>query len=256
VLDAMSAAAARDDDRWDRMSESIDLLFARMGSLEHNQHLAAGQIDISVQVIEQVLKDQAALTKQIEATGQAVAQLTSHQRDAQRSPFRPDPDYTAPPFNRRPAGDTVNHDHRGGFQGFGENSRHHRHAIPKLAFPKFEGDNPLIWKDKCLNFFQLYELPQSLWTTTAAMNIDGPTAKWLQIYKLRYGLGDWEPFISAVVEQFGSHDYSSAMNELLDFTQTSTLDEYILGFTDLQFHVSMHNPGLDEVFLFHSSSEA
>ena len=74
----MSEAAARDDDRWDRMSESIDLLFARMGSLEHNQRLAAGQIDINVQVIEQVLKDQAALTKQIEATGQAVAQLTSH----------------------------------------------------------------------------------------------------------------------------------------------------------------------------------
>ena len=111
----MSDAAARDDARWDRMSESIDLLFARMGSLEHNQRLAAGQIDINVQVIEQVLKDQAALTKQIEATGHAVAQLTSHQRDSKRSPFRPDPDHTAPQFNRRPAGDTVNHDHHGGF---------------------------------------------------------------------------------------------------------------------------------------------
>ena len=78
--------------------------------------------------------------------------------------------------------------------------------------------------------------------------MDGPSAKWLQIYKLRYGLGDWDQFISAVVDQFGSHDYSSAMNELLDLTHNSTLEEYISAFTDLQFHVSMHNTGLDEVF--------
>jgi len=149
----MEDTAVRDDARWERMTESIDLLFARMGSLEHNQRLTAGQIDINVQVIEQVLKDQAALTKQIEATGQGVAQLTSEQRNPHHPPVHPDSDHSAHQVPRRPAGTNTYSEYHGGFQGFGEHARHHRHAIPKLAFPKFEGDNPLIWKDKCLNLF-------------------------------------------------------------------------------------------------------
>jgi hypothetical protein len=80
------------------------------------------------------------------------------------------------------------------------------------------------------------------------MNMEGPSAKWLQVYKLRYGLGEWEQFIAAVVEQFGSQDYNSAINDLLDLKQTASVEEYISEFTDPQFQVSMHNSGLEDVF--------
>jgi hypothetical protein len=54
----MEEETLKDDARWDRLSESVALLFARLGDLERHQRLTAGQVDVSVQILEQVLKDQ------------------------------------------------------------------------------------------------------------------------------------------------------------------------------------------------------
>lgn len=35
----------------------------------------------------------------------------------------------------------------------------------------------------------------------AFMHMDGNSARWLQVYKLKYGLGSWEQFIKAVEEK-------------------------------------------------------
>jgi len=59
--------------RWDTMMESIDLLFAEVADVDRVQQQMATQLDISAQLIDQVLKDQQALAKQMEITGQAVA---------------------------------------------------------------------------------------------------------------------------------------------------------------------------------------
>jgi hypothetical protein len=33
----------------------------------------------------------------------------------------------------------------------------------KMSFPKFSGDHPKIWKDKCLDYFRLFNVNPSLW---------------------------------------------------------------------------------------------
>lgn len=58
-----------------------------------------------------------------------------------------------------------------------------KNLVPKMSFPRFEGDNPRIWKDKCLDYFHLFELPSSLWATMASLSMDGKASKWLQVYK-------------------------------------------------------------------------
>jgi len=78
--------------------------------------------------------------------------------------------------------------------------------------------------------------------------MDGPAAKWLQVYKLRYGLGLWEDFIAAVEDQFGSYDYRDSICDLVTLTHTGSLEDYISAFIDLQYQVSMHNLGLDEMY--------
>jgi len=30
--------------------------------------------------------------------------------------------------------------------------------MPKLEFPKFDGDNPSLWKDRCETYFEVYKL--------------------------------------------------------------------------------------------------
>ena len=59
-----------------------------------------------------------------------------------------------------------------------------------------------------------------MWTIAASMHMDGPAAKWLQVYKLRYGLGSWEDFIAAVEEQFGSYDYHDSLLLLTSNTKS------------------------------------
>lgn len=81
----------------------------------------------------------------MEVTGQAVAQLTRQQQ----SP--PDP----PPFRPRQtaqthqtSGDTPHPRTSGG------------NVIPKMPFPTFTGEHPCIWKEKCLDYFHLFNIPR------------------------------------------------------------------------------------------------
>jgi hypothetical protein len=82
-----------------------------------------------------------------------------------------------------------------------------RAALPKLGFPKFCGDHPRIWIDKCCDYFHIYNIPECMWTTVASLHMEDNAAKWLQVYKLKVGLGDWGMFVAAVEEKFGAYDY-------------------------------------------------
>lgn len=77
ILEEMESSGQKEDERWDRMMKSIDLLFARVGDIDRVQHQMAAQIDLNIQIIDQVLLDQITLAKQLEATGQAISQLQS-----------------------------------------------------------------------------------------------------------------------------------------------------------------------------------
>jgi hypothetical protein len=80
------------------------------------------------------------------------------------------------------------------------------------------------------------------------MNMDENASKWLEVYKLKHGLGTWSDFIAAVESQFGTYDYRDYIYDLLTLEQDGPSEDYTTTFTDLQYQVSMHNMGLDEVF--------
>ena len=112
----------------------------------------------------------------------------------------------------------------------------------------FNGVNPVIWKDKCLDFFHFYSIPESLWVTSASLNMDENSSKWYKTYKLTNGIGTWSEFIAAVEQQFGSYEYRDAIGELVSLYQEGTLEEYISAFVDLQYQITMHNTGMDQVY--------
>ena len=120
--------------------------------------------------------------------------------------------------------------------------------VHKLSCPTFDGSNPRIWKSKCLDYFQLCNIDEAFWTTAASLSMDGNAAKWLQVYKKKYGLGDWESFIAAVEKKFGAHDYRDAISKLLELKQTTSVEEYAIAFENLQFEICMHNDGFDDMF--------
>ena len=233
----MASSTQREDERWDQMTESIDLLFARMGGVERVQSQMAAQLDLSTQIMDQLLRDQNTLAKQMDTTGKTVSNLIQQFSSSTQAPYGRQRVFPAdssssgePPVNPSFPAAT------------------HRHAVPKMSFPKFTGANPTIWRDKCLDYFHIFNIPETLWTPTAAMNMDDNAAKWLQVHKLKYGLRTWFEFVANVESHFGSYAYRDALNDLIALEQEDSLEEYIATFTDLQYQASMHNLGLDEIF--------
>ena len=193
----MDARFQQDDEHWTQVNENFDLLFARVESLGVNQARLESQMNLGNQVMEQILKDQQTLAKQIEITGDAVARLTLHRAPSPETeepppspthlhgspsrsshPFRPSahgisarPPPSGNCFRREPVG----------FTGL-------RHVTPKMSCPTFDGSNPRIWKSKCLDYFELCNIDEAYWPTAAALNMDGNAAKW---YKCTRNSMDW-----------------------------------------------------------------
>lgn len=172
----MADATKKDDERWETVMENLDLLFARVGEVDKNQQQVEATIDMSTKVIEQMLRDQQLMAKQIEATGQAVAQLTLQQMCAREDqPVSPTSSETTVgnPYQRaRPP------DPRASRAGTGRPPPHRDHHNmrgfqPKISCPRFEGQNPCIWKAKCQDYFQLLNIPESMWTTVASLHMMG-----------------------------------------------------------------------------------
>ncbi|CAN6253106.1 unnamed protein product [Urochloa humidicola] len=71
----MSQAESKNDERWDYMQESIDLLFAKVGRVETQQDQMREQLDLNSKVVDQTVRDQIVLAKQLAETGRVVAEL-------------------------------------------------------------------------------------------------------------------------------------------------------------------------------------
>lgn len=80
------------------------------------------------------------------------------------------------------------------------------------------------------------------------MHLQDNAAKWWQTYKLSNPAVTQKKFIVDIQETFGSDDYSSTLNELLDLKQTATVEEYITQFKSLQYDVSIHGGQYDPLF--------
>ena len=87
-----------------------------------------------------------------------------------------------------------------------------------------------------------------MWITAAHLHFEGNAAKWYQAYKQNHTFKNWDHFCSVVEEEFGSNDFRTAMNALLDLKQTGTVEDYTSQFQALQYDVTMHNSHYDEMF--------
>ncbi|KAK3132522.1 hypothetical protein QOZ80_6AG0523620 [Eleusine coracana subsp. coracana] len=94
----------------------------------------------------------------------------------------------------------------------------------------------------------MYRVRDSMWVTAASMHMEGNAARWLQLYKLTKGLGNWEQFKKEVLAKFGAYEYAKAMHELLHLRQKGMVAEYVAAFQEARYATAMHNPELDEIF--------
>lgn len=72
----MAEASRKEDEHWERVMQSLDLLFARVDDIDKVQQRIQVIQELGARTMEQVIKDQTMLARQMETTGKAVAQLT------------------------------------------------------------------------------------------------------------------------------------------------------------------------------------
>jgi hypothetical protein len=102
----------------------------------------------------------------------------------------------------------------------------HRGALPKLSFLKFSGENLKIWINKCGDYFCIFNVPECMWTTATSLHMEENMAKWLQVYKMKRGLGDWATFVEAVENKFGAYDYRTTVQDLLGMKHVGMVEDY------------------------------
>jgi hypothetical protein len=51
--------------------------------------------------------------------------------------------------------------------------------LPKINFPRFEGDNPKLWQSRYESYLDMYGVDSSVWVKVASMHFDGLAARWL-----------------------------------------------------------------------------
>ncbi|KAK1607032.1 hypothetical protein QYE76_030705 [Lolium multiflorum] len=118
----------------------------------------------------------------------------------------------------------------------------------KMSFPRFDGENPKIWKDKCLDYFRLFNVNPALWLVSSTLHMEGNAALWLKAYRLRHEISTWPALMSAVLEKFGADDYRKFLKQLLALKQKGSVEEYQLQFEALSYQISIQNPNYDEQF--------
>jgi len=257
LLEHMADKELVEEQRWGDLLEHLDLLSKRLNDVGITQQELKQQLSDTNQKVDQCSAQQRLIAKQVQANGQAVAQLTVRQFENDHSSVS-DGSVIANEEDHR--FENVFAD-RGKAQMQTGPSHHPtqprstqrsesipRHALPKLLFPTSDGSQPKVWLDKCLNYFHIYQLPESLWVDTASMHLQENAAKWWQTYKLQHSNVTWSTFSAALQTTFGPDDHWYALNELMDLKQTDTVEDYTTRFKSLQFDVTLHGCSYDDMF--------
>lgn len=126
---------------------------------------------------------------------------------------------------------------------------HEYHAKPpKHNFPRFSGENPRMWLDMALTYFEMYNISPHQWVSTATLYLEGHVALWWQAYKRRRPILLWEEFSGAVVQEFGEEEFETQMHSLLQLRQTGSVSEYRSAFEAAMYHLIALDPSLNTIF--------
>ena len=170
--------------------EGIDAISSRLEEIDKKMEEQAGRIDavqakvnLTMSSIADVRQEQVSVAK-----GAKAAQQTASPRDATEvllpsPPPHPPPPPLQVPRPRPQTGSSAQPD-TGRVEGQtpeGQLSR--RPWMPKMDFPRFEGDDVRIWIDGCESFFLLYDIPENFKVTSATLHLGGDATHWYLTYK-------------------------------------------------------------------------
>ncbi|KAJ3687784.1 hypothetical protein LUZ61_016948 [Rhynchospora tenuis] len=120
--------------------------------------------------------------------------------------------------------------------------------LPKLDFPKFDGSDPIVWKNNCEFYFAMYQVPEDYKTRMAVMNFDEEMHQWyLGLVDGPYQL-QWPELVEEVMGRFKLSVDKHPVDEFKRIHQVGKVDDYIKRFDKARIKLKKHNPIVNEEF--------
>lgn len=130
-----------------------------------------------------------------------------------------------------------------------EGSARPKSFLPKMDFPRFDGQDVRIWLDMCETYFEMYQIPENFKVSAAVLHLTGNAAQWYQSIKLVEEVRDWAHFRYAVALEFEGNSNCEESLALQLLTQTGTVSEYKQQFDSLVYQARLFDPSFGGMML-------
>lgn len=120
--------------------------------------------------------------------------------------------------------------------------------FPKMDFPKFYGEFPRLWRDRCEMFFEVYSVPAMLKTRFAALNFRGAAATWLQTVERKGRIVDWGQLCALVMTKFDKNQYQLLLKQFEALRQKGSVEDYQEEFDGMAHGLLLYNDGYDDTY--------
>jgi len=115
----------------------------------------------------------------------------------------------------------------GGFPGGRDDDRHAGSRLPKISFPKYDGESdPLTWLTKCESYFRGMRTLEMEKVWLASLHLDGIAAQWYYTVERDHDIISWARFADFVNLRFGPPIRANGLAELKDLHRTGSVEEY------------------------------
>jgi hypothetical protein len=204
ILEVMANREKEGLDRWEAMLMKVD-------RLTEVQERLVMQTELSATMAKRAMEERVRLAQQLEQVEKEVAgfRLEQQAREMEHGSHgqnhKDDAQQEAEPSHRYR--DRFYQRSREETNRRSEEREFQQAPLPRMGFPRFEGGEPKIWLKKCVDYFHLYHVPETVWVMSASLHMEENAVRWFQVYTLRNGLSSWEEFAQAVLQKFGTGDY-------------------------------------------------
>jgi hypothetical protein len=120
--------------------------------------------------------------------------------------------------------------------------------LPKVSFPRFDGEQPRHWKARTEKYFKMYFVEQSLWISVSEMHFDGAASLWYQSIESDVVDYYWPDFCALLHHRFDRDQHELLIRQLFHVQQTSTISEYLSRFTQLADQLKVYSPKHDQLY--------
>ncbi|WVZ88557.1 hypothetical protein U9M48_035065 [Paspalum notatum var. saurae] len=125
---------------------------------------------------------------------------------------------------------------------------HQSGRLPKLNFPCFDGENPRLWLRHSKDYFELYNVSDSMWIRVATMHFSGAAARWLHSIDSKLPLLSWPQFCKLLLDRFGRDQHELLVRQMLNIEQSDrSVSEYVEQFAELVDQLAAYESTTDSL---------